>query len=164
MSLSLRESICTGRGLLTDPEIIAGRAELLCSRDRELVEATLVRGQSVASVARIMGVSQKTLGRKVRGLAFRLASCRFLSAAKALPYLSTDEAEIARLRYCQGVSARRLAREHGVSGYVMRRRLDAISAKISAICRMVRDSARRMPQAMEAADEDAWSSSMRRLG
>jgi len=164
MGLSLRESICTGRSLPRDPEIIAGRAELLCSRDRELVEATLVRGQSVASVARIMGVSQKTLGRKVRGLASRLISCGFLDTARALPYLNSDEAEIAQMRYCQGVSARRLAREHGVSGYVMRRRLDVIGAKISAICRMVQGSARRMPQAMEASDQDAWSGPVRRLG
>jgi len=115
-----------------------GRAELLAKDDRELIEAVFVRGQSSESVARMMGVRPREVRRRLYSLARRLASRRFLNAARALPYLRPADADLARLRFCQGVTQRQLCRQMGLSSYTLRRRLDKIGAEIETIRRVAR--------------------------
>lgn len=138
MQLSLRESICRHRELPDDQEILTGRIELLAPADRELLEAVLIRGQSATSLARIMGVRPRTLRDRVRRLSRRVASRRFLDAARAMSYLPDEDAELARLYYCQGLSQRALAERLGVTSHSLRRRLDRIAAEIATIRRMHR--------------------------
>ncbi|MGC9454819.1 MAG: hypothetical protein ACP5HU_08125 [Phycisphaerae bacterium] len=138
MQLSLRENICRKQELPADDEIIRGRIELLSPPEKELLEAVLIRGQSAASLARIMGIPPRTLRDRVRRLSRRLTSRPFLDAARALPYLPAEDAELARLYFCQGLSQRTLARRLGLTSHKLRRRLDRVSAQISAIRRMHR--------------------------
>ncbi len=138
MPLSLRENICRHQELPDDQEVIRGRIELLDSPDRDLLEAILIQGQSAASLARIMGVRPRTLRERVRRLTHRLSSRRFLDAARSLSYLSAEDAELARMHFCQGLSQRELARRLGTSTHALRRRLDRIDAEITAIRRLHR--------------------------
>jgi len=121
-----------------DVDILVARAELLQPRDRDLIEAVFVRGQTVVSVARMMGLSPRKVSNRVKRLAARLASRKFLDAARALPYLPCDEAALASLRFCAGLSERKLAEKFGVSPHIIRRRLDRIGAQIGMIRRMQR--------------------------
>jgi len=143
MALTLRENICNARKLPQDEQLLIGRAELLCPEDRELIEAVLVRGQTVVSVAAMMGLSPRTVGNRVRRLAARLSSRRFLEAARALRMLPRQDAALARLRFCAGLSERKLAQKFGLSPHHIRRRVDAISAQIAVINRMLK--ARKAP-------------------
>ena len=136
MALTLRENICNARKLPSDPSVLAGRAQLLGREDCELVEAVLLRGQTVVSTAGLMGLSPRTVGNRVRKLAGRMSSRKFLDAARALRYLPGKEAALARLRFCVGLSERKLADKLGVSAHAVRRRLDRISAEIGMIRRM----------------------------
>jgi len=138
MALTLRENICSARKLPQDQQVLIGRAELLTPEDRELVEAVLVRGQTVVSVANMMGLSPRTVGNRMRKLAARLTSRKFLDAARALRMLPRDDAVLARLRFCAGLSERKLAEKFGVSPHHIRRRIDAISAQIAIIRRMLK--------------------------
>ncbi|MFP3937088.1 MAG: hypothetical protein ACLFVW_02010 [Phycisphaerae bacterium] len=138
MPLSLQENICRKKELPADEEVIRGRMELLSPPEKELLEAVLVRGQSASSLARIMGVRPRTLRDRVRRLSRRLTSREFLDAARALQYLPAEDAELARLYFCQGLSQRALAKRLGITAHTLRRRLDRVSAQISAIRRMHR--------------------------
>jgi len=133
MALRLKDSIARSSPLPRDEQIIMGRAELLSTGDKDLVEAVLVRGQPATLIARIMGTSAKVIRARVRCLGRRLTSQRFLKAARALPYLDGDEAHLARLNFCAGVSQRRLARELGIPTHTLRRRLEHIAVKINVI-------------------------------
>ncbi len=136
MALSLRESVCNARRLPKDMDLVMGRAELLHAEDKELLEAILIRGQTAASAGNMMGVSARVVANRVRRLAGRLVSRQFMDAARALRYLPPEEAALARLHYCAGLSERKLARQLRISSHVVRRRLDRISAQIAMIRRM----------------------------
>jgi DNA-directed RNA polymerase specialized sigma24 family protein len=112
------------------------RAELLSAEDRELMEAVMVRGQTMRSVARMKGTSERSVGNRVRRLSERLASRAFLDAARALAYLPREDAMLASLRFCAGLSERKLAEILGASSHVVRRRLDRIGAQIAMIHRI----------------------------
>ncbi len=136
MALTLRENICSARKLPKDQDVLMGRAELLCSDDRELLEAIMIRGQTVGSVSHMMGMSPRRVANRVRKLSARLSSRRFLDAARALRYLSRSDATVARLRFCEGLSERQLSQKLGLSPHAVRRRVDQLSAQIAAIRRL----------------------------
>ena len=138
MALTLRESVCIARKLPRDPAVLAGRAELLLPDERELIEAILIRGQKVVSVSRMTGLSPRAISNRVRRITRRMAGRKFLDTARALRFLHREDATVARLKFCAGVSDRKLAADMGLSAYVLRRRLDRISAQIVMIKRFRR--------------------------
>ena len=138
MALSLRESIVSARRLPRDAAVLAGRAELLAPEDRELVQAIVVNGQTATSVAAIAGLSARTVINRVKKLAARMASRTFLDAARAMPYLDQADAGLAALKFCSGLSDRKIAERTGLSAHAVRRRLDKIGAQIAMINRIRR--------------------------
>lgn len=139
MALSFKDNLCCEVARLPrDAEVLMGRAELLERGDRDLLEAILVRGQTIGSISRMTGVSPRSVSNRVRRLLKRLASRGFMNAARALSHLSQEKATLARLRYCAGISERQLARRYDVSSHVIRRRLDRIGAEIETLARVRR--------------------------
>lgn len=136
MALTLRENICKARKLPRDETLFMARAELLWPEDRELLEAIIIRGQTVDSVSHMMGISSRQVGNRVRKLARRLSSRKFLEAARSLQYLSQEDATLARLHFCAGISERGLAQRLNTTQYAIRRRMDWIRAQIETIRRM----------------------------
>ena len=138
MPISLRESICESRGLPRNDAILMGRAELLSGQDRDLVEAVLVHGQSTSAVGRMTGLSARVVRRRLHRICNRLTSRSFLDVARALPYLSEADAELAQARFCRGATHMELCREFGLTWHALRRRLDKISAQIQMIHQLSR--------------------------
>lgn len=138
MTLPLNEGTCLSKDRPILDERVLGRAELLKEADRELMEAVLGRGQSAASVARMMGTPARTIQSRVRRLTRRLTSRSFLRAARALPFLSVQNAALARRRFCQGATYEELCREFELTLHRLRRNLDRIAAQIETIDRMSR--------------------------
>lgn len=138
MTLPLKEGTCLSKDRPVLDERVLGRAELLRDADRELLEAVLGRGQSAASVARMMGAPPRTVQSRVRRLTRRLTSRSFLKAARALPFLSVQDAALARMRYCQGATYDELCREFKLTLHRVRRNLDRIAAQVETIDRISR--------------------------
>jgi hypothetical protein len=140
--------------------VLAARAGLLRSDDRELVKAVMINGYTAAEVARMTRLSPRSICNRIRKLTTRLGSREFLGAARALPFLEPSDAALARMRFCAGMSLRQISREmsdgQGTRGaeagtarrdahrrrrgrmtpHVVRRRLDSVAAKIALINRM----------------------------
>lgn len=133
MAIPLKEAILSARRLPRSDDILMARAELLAQEDRDLVEAIFVRGQSAKSVARMVDVDVRLLRQRVNRLARRMASRRFLNAARSLPYLARPDAMLARLRFCEGRTIRQLQARLEVSEHVLRRWLDHVTAQIATI-------------------------------
>jgi len=133
MPLRLKESIFNHHRLPRNDDLLMGRAELLSERDRDLIEATVIRGLSARSIARMTGMTTSHVRAHVHKLCKRMKSRRFLAAARAMPYLTPFDALLAKLRYCQALAHRRLCRELGISYHVLRRRLDLLAVRIEMI-------------------------------
>jgi DNA-binding CsgD family transcriptional regulator len=140
MALPLRDGTCLAKEMPLVDDRVLGRAELLAEGDRELIEAVLVRGQSAASVARMMKARPRTVQSKVRRLTRRLTSRPFIEAARALPFLSPRDAVLARMRYCQGATCKSLCQGMKLTLHQVRRNLDRIAAQVETISRISRES------------------------
>ena len=128
-------------------DVIQSRVELLAPADRALVEAVLIRGQSTRSLSRLMGVSTRGVRDKVNRLTRRMAGSKFIAAARSLPHLSPEDAELAKLRFCQGYRLRGLCEHLGLTEHAVRRRLDRVEAEVQAINRITRRNAQQVAQA-----------------
>jgi DNA-directed RNA polymerase specialized sigma24 family protein len=133
MPISLRENIARRVDTPDSESVLMGRAELLARKDRDLLEAVLVRGQPASSLARLMDVSASQVRKRVYRLCRRLNSREFLTAARMLRFLPGEERELARRHFCEGCSQRDLAEQTGRSLHSVRRTLDRVRAKISAL-------------------------------
>ncbi len=140
MTLPLRDGICLAKEKPLIDDRVLGRSELLAEGDRELIEAVLVRGQSAASVARMMKARPRTVQARVRRLTKRLISRPFIEVARALPFLSPRDALLARMRYCQGATYKSLCQGMKLTLHQVRRNLDRIAAQVETIGRISRES------------------------
>ena len=147
MVVSLKESVLMSGRLPRSDDLLQARVELLSLEDRALVEAVLLRGQSTRSLSRLMGMTTRGVRDKVNRLTRRMASSQFIDAARSLPHLSPGDAELAKLRFCQGYRLRGLCEHLGLSEHGVRRRLDRVAAEIQAINRITRRNARAAAQA-----------------
>ena len=136
MQLQLREDIAHVKRLPRNDDVLAQRSELLSRVDHDLIDAIVVRGQTVGAIARLMGVTPRSLRERVFRLTRRMTSEPFLSAARMLPYLEPADAAIAAAAYCQGLSQRKLCKQLNLTSHALRRRLDRISARIDTIGRL----------------------------
>ncbi len=156
MSMSLRENILRTCRLPRTDVLLAGRARMLTHDERELVLAVLVRGQSVASMASLMGEPVGTVRSRLWRLARRLASQKFLDVMRALPYLSPEDAALGRMRYGQNLPRRELCSRLGIKRYALTRRLVNLNAQVQAIRRvrnhsLLREAVERLSQPAEPA-------------
>ncbi len=133
MQTLLREHISIARNLPRTDAVLLGRAAFLIQEDRDLIEAVLVRNQPTALVARLLNLTPKVVRQRVHRISRRLSSRLFLDTIRALPYLPEEETQLARLYFCCGIPQRKLARELRITEYILRRRLDRLSAQITAI-------------------------------
>ena len=138
MALPLMESLCVAKELVRDDEVIMGRAELLDRKDQDLIEAIFMRGQSTASLGRMLGVPARRVRDRAARLRRHLVGRTFLDAARALPYLPREDVALAKRRFCQQATHRELCRELGLTSHALRRRLDQLAAKIATIRRLQR--------------------------
>jgi DNA-directed RNA polymerase specialized sigma24 family protein len=141
MGMSLRESVLRAQKLPRDDAIIRSRAQLLSEDDRDLIEAVMLVGQSTESLARLMGQKPRTLRDRVNRLVRRMAGDNFLHAARALPYLSPADAEVARLRFCAGYRLRQLCERYSMSEHTIRRWVDSVHTQVKMIDRLSRQPA-----------------------
>jgi len=133
MPLAIREHVCNACRLPRSDGVLMARAEFLSQADRDLVEAVLVEGQLVKSVARMKGMTPRSVALRIHRLARLLVSKEFIEVIRSVAYLDPDDAHIARQWFCQQVPQRRLAAEIGLSVHGLRRRLDQVRARIEVI-------------------------------
>ncbi len=141
MSIQLRENILSARKLPRTDAVLMGRADFLAPDDRDLIEAVMIRCQPTDSLGRMLNVKPHEIRKRVHRLGRRLSSRKFLDAVRALPYLSDEDAELAKLYYCRSLPQRKLSVELGITVHILRRKLDKLSAEIATITRIRRRGA-----------------------
>ena len=142
MPISLRENICKAHKVLADEEVVLRRAELLDRADKDLLEAVMIRGQSATAVARLMGADPRLVRKRVLRVVRRISERLFLRTARVLDFLPPQEARLARMRFCQGLTYREIYRKLGDKPSAVRKRLDRLDAQIDTIERVRQSSAR----------------------
>lgn len=122
MPLSLRDSIARSRPRIREDAVIEARAELLLPEDRDLLLAVWTYHQPTRMLAELVGLTPQAVRRRIRLLIKRVHSENFVGAARAMRFLNAQQAELARLHFCNALSVRETAQAMRI-GYHSARRL-----------------------------------------
>lgn len=155
--MTLRESFCRSWRLPRDAQVVMGRASFLAPSDRDLVEAVLVRGQRVSAIARMTGVRPRMVRQRLSRLLRLITSREFLDAVGALAYLGQEDAALARLHFCQGLTQMELCRHLKCARHTLRRRLDRLAVRIAVMGRWRRD-------VTDSPGDGSWDKGMEPVG
>lgn len=107
-------------------DLLRSRLGLLGGRDKVLMTLYVENGSSFRQIARLRGVSETSVARRIHQLTRRLTDGDFLRCVRNRDKLSRRQMVIARDAFLTGLSLRQIAEKRGVSMYAVRKELAEI--------------------------------------
>jgi transposase len=102
------------------------RVDLLGGTDRVLMKLYLDGGGKVSDMARLMGLSESTVARRIRRIKERLMDGRYIECFKRREELGKVNMGIARDLLVGGLRQKEIAEKRGLSAYQVRKGIEAI--------------------------------------
>ena len=90
-------------------DLLRSRLFLLDARDKVLMTMCLENGNSFRQIARLLGVSEATISRKVRALSKRLTDGAYIVCLRNRGKFTKEQMDIAKDYFLTGLSIRRIA-------------------------------------------------------
>ena len=119
-------------------DILRSRARLLKGRDRAIMTMYLDKGNSIVQIARVAGVTEAVMSRRVRRLMARLIDNEFILCLQHRDVFDHIELGIAKDFFLVGLSLSAISESRGISVYRIRRivaKIRAFKKRISKIRR-----------------------------
>jgi predicted DNA-binding protein YlxM (UPF0122 family) len=101
-------------------ELLAGRLNLLSGTDKVLMTMYIQHGNSIRQIARIRGVSETSIARRIRAISKRLADGPYIDCLRCRDKLTSRQLAIAKDYYLMGLSIRQIAAKRRWSYYRVR--------------------------------------------
>jgi len=124
-TISIKD-LCRGR-----MELLAGRLNLLSGTDKLLMTMYIQHGNSIRQIARIRGVSETRIARRIRAISKRLANGPYIDCLRCRGKLTSRQLAIAKDYYLMGLSIRRIAAKRHCSYYRVRDTLIEIKSIVN---------------------------------
>jgi DNA-directed RNA polymerase specialized sigma24 family protein len=112
-------------------ELLRGRVELLSGKDRVLMTMYIENGNSFRQIARLCGVSETSVARRIHQITDRLTDGEFLRCVRNRERLSRRQMAIARDAFLTGLSIKQIAEIRRMSVYAVRKELANIRKLIT---------------------------------
>jgi predicted DNA-binding protein YlxM (UPF0122 family) len=90
-------------------DLLRSRLVLLDARDKVLMTMYLENGNSFRQIARLLGVSEATISRRVRTLSERLRDGAYIACLRNRSKLTRQQMDIAKDYFLTGLSIRQIA-------------------------------------------------------
>ena len=127
MKTSALEQMPGARDMRRDGiDLIRDRLRLLSGKDKVLMTLYIENGSSFRQIARLRGVSEASVARRIHRLTRRLTSGDFLKCVRNRNKLNRKQMAIARDALLTGLSLRRIAGKRGMSVYAVRKELGEV--------------------------------------
>lgn len=107
-------------------DLFQGRLGLLSGRDKVLMTMYIENGNSFRQIARLRGVSETSVARRIHQIAERLTDGEFLICVRNRDKMSRRQMAIARDYLLTGLSIKQIAGKRGMSLYAVRKELTGI--------------------------------------
>ena len=101
-------------------ELLAGRLNLLTGTDKVLMTMYIRHGNSIRQIARVRGVSETSIARRIRAISKRLVEGPYINCLRCREKLTSRQLAIAKDYYLMGLSIRRIAAKRRWSYYRVR--------------------------------------------
>ena len=115
-------------------DLIRNRAELLTGKDRTLVQMYLDNAGTFRQMARLAGVNEANVARRIHKLIKRLLDGQYITCLQYRDRLTQEQIEIARDYFVDGLSMREIAYRHEISYYAVRQAVKEIQ-RLTAVNR-----------------------------
>jgi len=102
-------------------ELLRSRVGLLVGKDKLLMTMHLENGNSFRQMARLAGVSEASIARKIRRLTERLLDGKYVMCLRNRDKFNRIELAIAKDYFLLGLSQRKIASEHNCSFHQIRK-------------------------------------------
>jgi len=116
-------------------ELLRSRLNLLSGTDKLLMTMYIEHGNSFRQIARIRGVTETTIGRKIRAIAMRLTDGPYIDCLRNRDKLTCCQLSIAKDYFLLGLSIRRIAVKRQTSYYRVRDSILQIRSIVNTIQR-----------------------------
>jgi DNA-binding NarL/FixJ family response regulator len=118
------EQAVKGKGVRrSQMEVLQSRLGLLSGKDKVLMTMYITNGNSFRQIARLRGVSETSVARRIHQIAERLTDGEFLICVRNRDKLSRRQMAIARDSFLTGLSNNQIARKRSMSLYAVRKEL-----------------------------------------
>jgi predicted DNA-binding protein YlxM (UPF0122 family) len=107
-------------------DLLRSRIYLLAGEDRLLMTMYLENGNSFRQMARLAGVSESSIGRRVRKIAKRLTNGAYITCLRNRDKFTGGEMATARDYFLQGLSIRKIAEKRDLTFYRVQETLKKI--------------------------------------
>jgi len=112
-------------------ELLAGRLNLLTGTDKLLMTMYIRHGNSIRQIARIRGVSEASIARRIRVISQRLVNGQYIDCLRCRDRLTYLQLAVAKDYYLKGLSMRRIAEKRRWSYYRVRDVLTEVRSVIN---------------------------------
>lgn len=107
-------------------EVLQNRLELLSGRDKLLMTMYITNGNSFRQIARLRGVSETSVARRIHQITQRLTDGEFLICVRNREKLNRRQMAVARDYFLTGLPIKQIAGKRGMSVYAVRKELAGI--------------------------------------
>lgn len=111
-------------------DLLGCRVGLLKGKDRLLMQMYMKNGNSFRQMARLIGVNEATVGRRIHKLTKRLLDGEYITCLRNRDKLSAEEMRIARAYLLEGLSQRKIAERCSLSRYAVRNTLRKVQEMV----------------------------------
>lgn len=102
-------------------ELLRDRVKLLAGKDKVLMTMYLKNGNSCRQMARLAGVNQANIGRRIRKIAQKLIDGEYIRCLQNRKKLTGFEMVVAKDHFLRGLSIKQIAVNRGRSYYGLRK-------------------------------------------
>ncbi len=109
-------------------DLLRGRLNLLNGKDKVLMTMYLENGNSFRQIARLTGVSDTSIARKINGLTKRLLDSQYIVCLRNRDKFTREQMAIAKDYFLTGLSIRKIALKRHRSFYHVRETMKKIQS------------------------------------
>jgi DNA-directed RNA polymerase specialized sigma subunit len=102
-------------------DLLRSRAHILNGKDRALMKMYFEKGSSFSQIAKLAGVNEVTISRRVHKLTRRLVNSEYISFVRNRRLFNPQEQAIARDHYVMGLAQKQIAEKRKTSVYRVRK-------------------------------------------
>jgi predicted DNA-binding protein YlxM (UPF0122 family) len=113
-------------------ELLRSRLNLLSGTDKLLMTMYIEHGNSIRQIARIRGVSETRVARRIRSITKRLTDGPYIDCLRNRDKLTSRQLAVAKDYYLLGMSMRRIAAKRRWSYYRVRDILNEIQSIVTS--------------------------------
>lgn len=111
-------------------DVLRSRLSLLNGKDKVMMTMYLDNGNSFRQIARLLGVSETSIARRIHRLTERLLDGKYIACLRNRENFYKHQMDIAKDYFLKGLSIRRIAKRRKTSRYYVRR-------TIAEICNLI---------------------------